>query len=129
MSQPKIICRIHEVDKPFIYYFSHDDNFTSAAADEFNRNEQTGQHKHKVGPYVEHSAYDALAKENEELKANIDHDVCLNIVNDHKAEITSLRESLKLAVDALEKVDFNHEISSYLLIRQALATIKAKGEL
>jgi len=44
-------------------------------------------------------------------------------------ENESLRESLKLAVEALEKVDFNHEISSYLLIRQALATIKAKGEL
>ena len=46
-----------------------------------------------------------------------------------ETEITSLRRSLKFAVEALEKVDFNHEISSYLLIRQALATIKAKGEL
>jgi hypothetical protein len=57
------------MDKPFIYYFSHDDNFTSAAADEFNRNEQTGQHKHKVGPYVEHSHYDAIKKELDFIKA------------------------------------------------------------
>jgi len=120
MSQPKIICRIHEVDKPFIYYFSHDDNFTSAAADEFNRNEQTGQHKHKVGPYVEHSAYD------------------------------SLRESLKLAVEALEHLaDSNYAITDNgvgyttknvcvelytdkqidIWAKEILDTIKAKGEL
>ena len=65
---------------------------------------------------IEHSAYDALAKENEELRAEIEK--FKSGVNNFKcvhcgdytspfapvnllSEITSLRESLKLAVEAL----------------------------
>jgi len=98
---------------------------------------------HESIQWVPKKAYAALAKENEELKIKNQQylekmdkfplsekqELELQIL-ELETEITSLRRSLKFAVEALEKVDFNHEISSYLLIRQALATIKAKhGEL
>ena len=112
---------------------------------------------------IEHSAYDAIKKENEELKANyngldLEFDQfrarCpipnMDVINDNiklRQEITSLRESLKLAVEALELAEhrlhesINGQFRKFYdeadkdmrlaksIIDHSLAKIKAKGGL
>jgi hypothetical protein len=89
--------------------------------------------------------YDALAKENAELKTLLlkkDEQIKLQLIGTDcinegmsklNAEITSLRESLKLAVEALLRISVNVENGENKriaeLCNEALATIKAKGEL
>jgi hypothetical protein len=81
-------------------------------------------------------AYDALAKENEELRTKTTQ--MSDVIEEYVKQITSLRESLKLAVEALNEWLFWESGQIYLgkkitkLVDQgneALATIKAKGEL
>ena len=49
---------------------------------------------------IEHSAYAALAKENEELRTKTTQ--MSDVIEEYVKQTTSLRESLKFAVDALE---------------------------
>jgi len=76
-------------------------------------------------------AYDALAKENEELKAK--YDGVFNQRMRFAQEITSLRESLKLAVETIEKaLTYKNGICTTPTqdLEDNLAKIKAKhGEL
>jgi len=99
---------------------------------------------------IEHSAYDALAKENEELRLRFGPAevgaVAGNVARPLLQEITSLRESLKLAVEAVSRCMFELDkctnghvidphrrdlaIEAYKYGRETLAKIKAKhGEL
>ena len=67
-------------------------------------------------------AYDALAKENEELRTKTTQ--MSDVIEEYVKQTTSLRESLKLAVEALSVYK-----DEYFVAADALATIKAKGEL
>jgi len=108
---------------------------------------------------IEHSAYDAIEKENEELVkkcgdlvmyqdvliGELGHGVPMgtqeskhknNLANFIAKERDSLRESLKLAVEALTIISGKHETlcvddleDARFDAEQTLATIKAKGEL
>ena len=85
-------------------------------------------------------SYDALAKENEELKAKTTQ--MSDVIEEYVKQIISLRESLKLAVECLETAEaeiavysvtayghYQHDLPSLVMIRKAQATIKAKGGL
>lgn len=78
----------------------------TAFINNINENQPSGESIH----VVEFDAYDALKKENEELKEH--YRLCEGLLNKEVAaynnsqkEIASLRESLKLAVEALESLD------------------------
>jgi len=62
---------------------------------------------------IEHSAYDALAKENEELRLRFGPAevgaVAGNVARPLLQEITSLRESLKFAVEAMKSNEHEYE--------------------
>jgi len=90
-----------------------------------------------------HGAYAALVKENERLKLDRDNAMAQFFGLQNKAsegiialekEITSLRESLKLAVETLDVIEKAYPLDGDRMTHQdyalkALATIKAKGEL
>ena len=84
-----------------------------------------------------YQAYAALAKENEELKVKLadfelDCKMSDDVIDHTEKEITSLRESLKLAVDALEWISINsykQPHNAQKIATEALTKINAKGEL
>jgi hypothetical protein len=80
---------------------------------------------------IEHSAYAALQKENEELKADIEK---LKNYEENSGHIIlenlSLRTSLKEAVEALDFYSIDYCYDEGALIHQVIAKIKAKhGEI
>jgi len=62
---------------------------------------------HESIQWVPKKAYDALAKENEELKVKTTQ--MSDVIEEYVKQITSLRESLKLAIEALTIISGKHE--------------------
>jgi hypothetical protein len=144
-------CPVHQnarEEKPREFWITVDDH---KCLDAYWREPQIAYQTYHV---IEHSAYAALQKENELLKLDRDNAMSQFFNLQNKAsegiitlekEITSLRESLELAVEGLEYIEKYCELVRYewvggdgapsghlpyaqdmKFISEALATIKAK---